>query len=54
MELLDHVPEKLTRAVTTPDLRRYTARPDMIKLAKLHFHDSEFTARNLGKTRKNR
>ncbi|CAK9046388.1 unnamed protein product [Durusdinium trenchii] len=43
VELLDQPPEKLQRAITTPDLERYTARPDMIKLANIHFHDSEFT-----------
>eukprot|EP00434_Breviolum_minutum_P020207 symbB.v1.2.017818.t1/scaffold1395.1/size121899/10 len=43
VELLDKPPEKLVRAVTTPDLDRYTARPDMIKLANIHFHDSQFT-----------
>lgn len=42
VELLDKTPEKLVRAVTTPDLERYTARPDMIKLANIHFHESEF------------
>ncbi|CAJ1342641.1 unnamed protein product [Effrenium voratum] len=43
VELLDAAPERMRRCVTSPSLDRYTARPDMVKLANIHFHDSQFT-----------
>ncbi|CAE7302591.1 CA14 [Symbiodinium pilosum] len=43
VELLDEPPEKMRRAITTPNLERYSPRPDLLKSAGINFNDSTFT-----------
>ncbi|CAE7023019.1 CA14 [Symbiodinium natans] len=43
VELLDEPPERMRRAVTTPNLERYPPRPDLLKSAGINFNDSTFT-----------
>jgi len=43
VELLDEKPERIGPRLLVPSLDKYSARPDMVKSANLHFQDNTFT-----------
>eukprot|EP00440_Ansanella_granifera_P029916 gb/GFBE01032498.1/.p1 GENE.gb/GFBE01032498.1/~~gb/GFBE01032498.1/.p1 ORF type:complete len:538 (+),score=113.51 gb/GFBE01032498.1/:1-1614(+) len=42
-EMLDEKPERMRNPIHSPNLEKYTARPDLIKSAGIHFQDNTFT-----------